>query len=58
LIIDELNGGAPRLIGELVAALAGRLDEQLVRLLLGMLARQDLVRIREQRWQPQSSHER
>jgi hypothetical protein len=58
LIIDELNGGAPRPIGELVAALAGRLDEQLVLLLLGMLARQDLLRIREQGWQPRSSHER
>jgi Cupin superfamily protein len=57
LIIDELNGGAPRPIGDLVAALAGRLDEPIVRLLVGLLARQDLVRIREQGCRPSASHE-
>ena len=57
LIIDELDGDTPRPIGDLVAALAGRLDEEVVRLLLEMLVKQDLVRIREHAWQPHSLHE-
>ena len=45
-IIEQLDGGAPLQIGRLIEAVAGRLDEGMVRLLVGMLVKQGLVAIR------------
>jgi ribosomal protein L16 Arg81 hydroxylase len=44
-IIEELDEGAPVAIGRLIEAVAGRLDEGMVRLLLEMLVTHDLVAI-------------
>jgi len=45
-IIEQLDGGAPLQISRLIEAVAGRLDEGMVRLLVGMLVKQGLVAIR------------
>jgi hypothetical protein len=47
LIIDQLDDGAPLPIGQLMEALAGRLDEEAVRTLVGMLLKHGLVAIYE-----------
>jgi ribosomal protein L16 Arg81 hydroxylase len=44
-IIEQLNDRAPLPMGRLIDAVAGRLDEGTVRLLLEMLVKQDLVAI-------------
>jgi ribosomal protein L16 Arg81 hydroxylase len=46
-IIEQLEEEAPRPISHLVDAVAGRLDEGMVRTLIGMLLKQDLVAIQE-----------
>jgi ribosomal protein L16 Arg81 hydroxylase len=46
-IIEQLEAEAPRPISHLVDAVAGRLDEEMVRTLIGMLLKQDLVAIHE-----------
>ena len=48
-IIERLDDHAPLPIGQLVEAVAGRLDEEMVRMLVGMLVGQGLVAIREYR---------
>jgi ribosomal protein L16 Arg81 hydroxylase len=45
-IIEQLQHGAPITIGRLVEAVAGRLDEGMVRMLVGMLLKHGLVAIR------------
>jgi ribosomal protein L16 Arg81 hydroxylase len=45
-IIEPLQHGAPITIGRLVEAVAGRLDEGMVRMLVGMLLKHGLVAIR------------
>jgi len=44
-ILEQLADGTPQPIGRVTEAVAGRLDEAMVRLLVGMLVRQDLVNI-------------
>ena len=44
-ILEQLCDGTPQPIGRVIDAVAGRLDEEMVRLLVGMLVRQDLVAI-------------
>jgi ribosomal protein L16 Arg81 hydroxylase len=44
-ILEQLADGTPQPIGRVIEAVAGRLDEAMVRLLVGMLVRQDLVNI-------------
>jgi ribosomal protein L16 Arg81 hydroxylase len=44
-ILEQLSDGTPQPIGRVIDAAAGRLDEAMVRLLVGMLVRQDLVDI-------------
>ena len=44
-IIEQLDEGAPLPIGRLIEAVAGRLDEGMVRMLIGMLLKQGLVAI-------------
>jgi hypothetical protein len=44
-IVEQLDDGAPLPISRLIEAVAGRLDEGMVRLLVEMLLRQDLVAI-------------
>ena len=44
-IIEQLGDGAPLPIGELIEAAAGRLDEDMVRMLVGMLLKEGLVTI-------------
>jgi ribosomal protein L16 Arg81 hydroxylase len=46
-IIEQLTEGTPMPIGRLAEAVAGRLDEEMVRTLVGMLLKQDLVAISE-----------
>jgi hypothetical protein len=46
-IIEQLEEEAPRPISHLVDAVAGRLDEGMVRTLIGMLLKQDLVAIQK-----------
>jgi ribosomal protein L16 Arg81 hydroxylase len=45
LIIEQLSDGSPVPIGRLVEAVAGRLDDAMVRLLLEMLVTHDLVAV-------------
>jgi ribosomal protein L16 Arg81 hydroxylase len=42
-IVEQLEDGAPLPIERLIEAVAGRLDEGMVRMLVGMLLKQDLV---------------
>jgi ribosomal protein L16 Arg81 hydroxylase len=44
-IVEQLDGGAPRPMGGIVDAVAGRLDEDAVRMLVGMLVKENLVAI-------------
>jgi len=44
-IIEQLDDGAPRPISQVIDAVAGRLDEGMVRTLLAMLLKQDLLSI-------------
>jgi hypothetical protein len=44
-IIEQLEHGAPLPIGRLIEAVAGRLDEGMVRMLVGILLKHDLVAI-------------
>ena len=44
-ILEQLDGGAPLPMSRLIEAVAGRLDEGMVRLLVAMLVKQDLVAI-------------
>ena len=44
-IIEQLESGTSLPMGQLVEAVAGRLDEDTVRLLVAMLAKHDLVAI-------------
>jgi len=44
-IIEQLDDGAPLSIGRLMQGVAGRLDEETVRLLVGMLVKHDLAAI-------------
>jgi ribosomal protein L16 Arg81 hydroxylase len=44
-LLEQLCDGAPQPFGRLIDAFAGRLDEPMVRMLVGMLLRQDLVAI-------------
>ncbi len=44
-ILEQLCDGTPQPIGRVIDASAGRLDEPMVRMLVGMLLRQDLVTI-------------
>jgi hypothetical protein len=46
-IIERLDDRAPLPIGRLIEAVAGRIDEEMVRMLVGMLVTQGLVEIRE-----------
>ena len=46
-ILDQLNDRTPLPVGRLIDAVAGRLDEAMVRLLLEMLVKHDLVAIAE-----------
>ena len=48
-IIEQLDNNAPLPIGRLVEAVAGRIDEGMVRMLIGMLLTEGLVTIREYR---------
>jgi ribosomal protein L16 Arg81 hydroxylase len=45
-IIEQLQDGTPRSISRLAGAVAGRLDEEMVRTLVGMLLKEGLVAIR------------
>lgn len=45
-IVEHLENGAPMPIGRLIEALAGRLDEEMVRMLVGMLVKHGLAAIR------------
>jgi hypothetical protein len=45
-IIEQLQDSTPQPIGRLVEAVAGRLDEEMVRTLVGMLLKEGLVAIR------------
>jgi len=45
-IVQQLKDGSPRPIGRLIEAVAGRLDEEMVRLLVSMLLKHGLVEIR------------
>jgi hypothetical protein len=44
-ILEQLSDGTPQPIGGVIETAAGRLDEAMVRLLVGMLVTQDLVDI-------------
>jgi hypothetical protein len=44
-IIEQLDDGAPLPISRLIDGVAGRLDEEMVRVLVAMLVKQDLVAI-------------
>ena len=46
-IIEHLEEGTPRPISHVIDAVAGRLDEGMVRTLVGMLLKQDLIAIHE-----------
>jgi hypothetical protein len=46
-IIEQLDEKTPRPIGDLIVAVAGRLDEGMVRTLVGMLLKHDLIAIHE-----------
>ena len=46
-IIEQLDEGTPRPISHLIDAVAGRLDEGMVRTLVGMLLKHDLIAIHE-----------
>jgi hypothetical protein len=46
-IIEQLDEKTPRPISHLIDAVAGRLDEGMVRTLVGMLMKHDLIAIRE-----------
>jgi len=45
LVVEQLEDRVPRQMGGIIDAVAGRLDEEMVRLLVGMLVRQGLVEI-------------
>jgi hypothetical protein len=45
-VIEQLHDGSPRPAAAIIKALAGRLDEDAVRLLIGMLVKHGLVEIR------------
>jgi ribosomal protein L16 Arg81 hydroxylase len=44
-IVEQLDEGAPRSIGQLIQAVDGRIDEEMVRMLVGMLLQHGLVAI-------------
>ena len=46
-IIEQLDENTPRPIGHVMDAVAGRLDEEMVRTLVGMLLKHDLIAIHE-----------
>jgi hypothetical protein len=46
LIVEQLDQGSPLPIARLIDAVAGQLDEEMVRVLVGMLVKQGLVEIR------------
>ena len=46
-IIEQLDENTPRPISDLIVAVAGRLDEGMVRTLVGMLLKHDLIAIHE-----------
>jgi hypothetical protein len=46
-IIEQLDENTPRPISDLIVAVAGRLDEGMVRTLVGMLLTHDLIAIHE-----------
>jgi ribosomal protein L16 Arg81 hydroxylase len=46
-IIEQLEEGTPRPIGDVIDAVDGRLDEGMVRTLVGMLLKQDLIAVHE-----------
>ena len=46
-IIEQLDDHAPLPIGRLIESVAGRLDEEMVRMLVGMLLTQGLLEVRE-----------
>jgi hypothetical protein len=45
-VVEQLDTGSPRPMGRLIEAVDKRLDEETVRMLVGMLLRQGLVEIR------------
>jgi hypothetical protein len=44
-VIEMLNGGSAVPMARLIEGVAGRLDEEMVRMLIGMLVRESLVAI-------------
>jgi ribosomal protein L16 Arg81 hydroxylase len=46
-VVEALDAAAPVAVGDLVNAVAGRLDEQMVRVLLAMLVKEHLIAITE-----------
>ncbi len=46
-IVEQLADGSARPFSDIVDGLAGRLDEEMIRLLVGMLVKQNLIEIRQ-----------